>query len=63
MSFNGTSAFVTVPDSPSLRLTEAMTLEAWVYPTLVNAVWRDVIFKGSDNYYLEATSSSGWAGD
>jgi hypothetical protein len=50
---------VTVPDSPSLRLTNGMTLEAWVFPTTVNGVWRDVIFKGNDNYYLEATSSSG----
>jgi glucose/arabinose dehydrogenase len=59
LSFNGTSARVTVPDSPSLRLTAGMTLEAWVFPTIVNGVWRDVIFKGNDNYYLEATSSPG----
>src|SRR4029453_5476497 len=32
LSFNGTSARVTIPDAPSLRLTNAMTLEAWVYP-------------------------------
>jgi Concanavalin A-like lectin/glucanases superfamily len=50
---------VTVADSPSLRLTNGMTLEAWVNPTTVNGVWRDVIYKGDDNYYLEATSSSG----
>ena len=31
--FNGTTAQVTIPDAPSLRLTTAMTLEAWVYPT------------------------------
>ena len=30
--FNGSSSRVSVPDSPSLRLTTAMTLEAWVYP-------------------------------
>jgi hypothetical protein len=30
LSFNGSSALVTVPDSPSLRLTSGMTLEAWV---------------------------------
>ena len=35
-----------------------MTLEAWVFPTTVNSAWRDVIYKGSDNYYLEATSSN-----
>ena len=58
LSFNGSSARVTVPDSPSLRLTNAMTLEAWVFPTTVNSAWRDVIYKGSDDYYLEATSSN-----
>ena len=52
-------ARVTVPDSPSLRLTTGMTLEAWVFPTTVNAAWRDVIYKGNDDYYLEATSSNG----
>jgi hypothetical protein len=36
-----------------------MTLEAWVNPTLRNGVWRDVIYKGKDNYYLEADSTSG----
>ena len=32
LSFNGSSARVNVLDSPSLDLTTAMTLEAWVYP-------------------------------
>ena len=36
-----------------------MTLEAWVNPSTVNSNWRDVIYKGNDNYWLEATSSSG----
>ena len=35
-----------------------MTLEAWVNPTTVNGNWRDVIYKGNDNYYLEATSTN-----
>ena len=59
LSFNGSSARVTVPDAASLDLTTGMTLEAWVYPTSVTNAWRDVIYKGDDNYYLEATSSSG----
>jgi len=59
LSFNGTNARVTVPDAPSLRLTNAMTLEAWVYPTAITNKWRDVVYKGDDNYYLEATSSPG----
>ena len=58
LSFNGTSARVNIPSSSSLQLTTAMTLEAWVNPSAVTAVWRDVIYKGNDNYYLEATSSA-----
>ncbi len=56
LSFNGSSAMVNVPDSASLHLTTGMTLEAWVLPTVVSNAWRDVIYKGDDNYYLEATS-------
>ena len=59
LSFNGTSARVSVPDAASLRLTTAMTLEAWVKPSAVTSNWRDVIYKGNDNYYLEGTSDSG----
>ena len=33
LSFNGTSALVTVADANSLDLTTGMTLEAWVNPT------------------------------
>ena len=58
LSFNGTSALVTIPDAASLRLTSAMTLEAWVNPSAVTSAWRDVIYKANDNYYLEATSSN-----
>jgi Concanavalin A-like lectin/glucanases superfamily/PQQ enzyme repeat len=56
LNFNGTNARVTINNAPSLQLTSAMTLEAWVYPTTVNSAWRDVIYKGNDNYYLEGTS-------
>ena len=35
-----------------------MTLEAWVNPSTVDGNWRDVIYNGNDNYYLEATSSN-----
>jgi fibronectin type 3 domain-containing protein len=55
--FDGSSR-VDIPDSASLRLTTAMTLEAWVNPTIVTRAWRDVIYKGNDNYFLEATSMS-----
>ena len=62
LSFNGSNARVTVPDSASLDLTSAMTLEAWVFPTVGGGLWRDVIYKGPDDiYYLRAprTEQSG----
>lgn len=58
LTFNGSSARVSIPDAPSLQITAALTLEAWVRPTTVTSAWRDVIFKGNDNYYLNATSPS-----
>ena len=57
LSFNGTSARVDIPNSSSLQLTTAMTIEAWVNPTTVSSKWRDIIEKGNDNYYLMGTSS------
>jgi hypothetical protein len=56
LTFNGTSGRVTVANAPSLQLATAMTLEAWVLPTTVNNAWRDVVYKGNDNYYLMGTS-------
>src|SRR5216683_3146204 len=46
------------PDAPALRLTTDMTLAAWVKPSTVSSAWLDVIYKGDDNYYLEATSTT-----
>ena len=60
--FNGTNAKVTIPDSASLHLTTAMTLEAWVNPAASTPAWRDVLYKGDDNYYLEGASPSGAPG-
>ena len=54
--FNGSDSLITIPDSASLRLKHSMTLEAWVNPSVVNGLWRDVLDKGSD-YSLEGTSS------
>ena len=59
LKVNGSNALVTIPDTASLHLSTGMTLEAWVNPSTVNANWRDVIYKGNDNLYLEATSSNG----
>ena len=59
LSFNGTNAQVTINDSASLHLTNAVTLEAWVNPSSALTGWQDVIYKPQDNYFLEASSSNG----
>jgi hypothetical protein len=45
LSFNGTSSFVSVPDSSSLDLTSGMTLEAWVNPSALGTAWRTAVLK------------------
>ncbi|PYR31953.1 MAG: hypothetical protein DMF90_24625 [Acidobacteria bacterium] len=60
LTFNGTDAFVSVPDSPTLRLTTGMTLEAWVNPSPAGLERQDVIYKGNfEERYLLSGSSSG----
>jgi hypothetical protein len=46
LSFDGTSAWVTVADAASLDLTTGMTVEAWVRPTALTG-WRSVVMKES----------------
>ncbi|MEV4285413.1 LamG-like jellyroll fold domain-containing protein [Nonomuraea bangladeshensis] len=48
LSFNGTSSWVTVPHARSLRLTNTLTLSAWVQPATV-AGWRTVLSKENTN--------------
>jgi hypothetical protein len=45
LSFNGSTSWVTIYDSNSLDLTNAMTLEAWVRPTATQNNWRAIILK------------------
>jgi chitodextrinase len=49
LSFDGSSSWVTVPDSAGLDLTSAMTLEAWVKPAALGTSWRTVLVKESPN--------------
>ena len=62
LAFNGTNQRVNIPNAASLQLSSAMTLEAWVNPSTISNVWRDVVFKGNDNYYLMATTGPAHAG-
>ncbi|MEV3978275.1 LamG-like jellyroll fold domain-containing protein [Nonomuraea sp. NPDC049758] len=59
LSFNGTSSWVTVADSASLHLTDAMTLEAWVRPSSMDG-WRTVLMKefGADLAWAIMSSGS-----
>ena len=60
--FNGSSSRVTINDAASLHLTTGVTLEAWVNPSTVSTAWRDIVYKGNDNYFLESTTNTGAPG-
>ena len=57
LSFNGTNAWVTVPDSNSLDLTTGMTLEAWLNPT-TSTGWLDAFGKETTDDVVYAIYSS-----
>src|SRR6185436_6982715 len=66
LSFNGTTSWVTIPDSALLHLSSAMTIEAWVNANTLGS-WRTVVLKESANglcYSLYASDGSsrpsGW---
>jgi hypothetical protein len=64
LSFNGTSNFVSVADAASLHLTNGMSLEAWVNPSILGTTgtdWRTVLLKEQPagmNYALYANNGS-----
>jgi hypothetical protein len=45
LSFDGVNDMVSVAGSPSLQLTTAMTVEAWVRPTGLGPDWRTAVVK------------------
>lgn len=65
-SFNGTGASVLVQDAPALRFTNAMTIEAWIYPKVVGGTPREIVSKwfgggGNQLSYTTAIETSGQA--
>jgi hypothetical protein len=44
-SLSGVRAHIRIPDAPSLRLTKALTVEAWVYPTAFGGLAHEIISK------------------
>jgi hypothetical protein len=62
LSFNGATAWVTVPSNALLNLTTAMTLEAWVFPIAHSPNWNNVIIKerpGGEVYNLYSNTDTG----
>jgi chitodextrinase len=57
-SFNGSSSYIDVKDSPSLDLTNGMTLEAWVKPSAAST-WRNVIMKEQQGMLVYALYANG----
>jgi chitodextrinase len=56
LSFDGINDHVLVPNSVSLTLTTAMTLEAWVNPSVTLSSWKAILQKEVDAYFLTASS-------
>ncbi len=54
LRFHGTGDAVRVPASPSLDLTDAMTLSAWNRPSKSQTGWRTILHRQTDAYYLMA---------
>lgn len=52
LTFNGSSSWVTVPDSVLLDLSTSLTLEAWIYPTAVPNNWKSVMMKEDSGFYV-----------
>jgi len=59
LRFEGSEALVRVPAAPSLDLTEAMTLSAWVRPASPQEGWRTVLHRQTDAYFLMAGGAQG----
>jgi hypothetical protein len=59
LSFNGSTGRVSVPASPSLGLTSAMTLMAWIQPTASQSNWRTILQRETDAYFLNASNDTG----
>jgi len=59
LSFDGLTNLIEIAGSSSLNMPNAMTQEAWVYPTVPKASWSAIIHRQTDAFYLHASSPAG----
>jgi hypothetical protein len=57
LRFDGSDAVVRVAPSPSLDLSTAMTLSAWIKPASDQSGWRAIVQRETDGYFLDASSA------
>ena len=54
LSFNGAGDVVRVGPSPSLDVGPALTLSAWIRPTISQSGWRTILHREQDAFFLDA---------
>ena len=59
LSFNGINNLVLIPNSASLNVSAAMTLQAWVFPSATQSGWRTILQREVDAYSLNASNDAG----
>jgi len=58
LDFDGIDDYVVVPDSPSLNVTTAMTIETWIYVRSANTSgWNNIL---SHYYWEDESNNQGW---
>ncbi len=64
LSFDGSTNYVSIPNSPSLNPTQNLTVEAWISPSSSNPTVQNVLSKSTDqvnNGYIFPRTDDGWA--
>jgi len=65
LQFNGTDDYVEVPDSPSLDITDAITIVAWVSREVDSGNWERIVAKSDStlyDYWLQITNGDSIGG-
>jgi len=65
LQFDGTDDYVEVPDSPSLDITDAITIAAWVFREVDSGNWERIVAKSDStlyDYWLQITTGDSIGG-